>query len=111
MSEMKIIQNWINSTLHIVIEKIIEVDSNSNYSNETEKNSRKQSINEQCNNFQLPNMHVIGVIKGNEGTEKIFEKILAQVFSKFDKQYKFTDPRSSMNFTRSRKKTAPYGTA
>ena len=56
-------------------------------------------------------MHVIGVIKGNEGTEKIFEKILAQVFSKFDKQYKFTDPRSSMNFTRSRKKTAPYGTA
>ena len=74
------------------------------------KHRKKQSI-EQWNNFQLPNMHVIGVTKGNGGTEKIFEKILVQVFSKFDEQYKFTDPRSSMNFTSSRKKTAPYGTA
>ena len=41
MSEMKNKQNWINSRLHIVIEKIIEVDSNSNYSNETEKTQKK----------------------------------------------------------------------
>ena len=47
-----------------------------------EKNTeeKEQSINELWNNFKQPNMHVIGVTKGNGGTEKIFEKTLAQIF-------------------------------
>lgn len=84
MSEMKNTQNWINSRLHISVENIIELeDSNRSYPNETERKiteEKEQSINELWNKFKLPNMCVIGVTKGNGGTEKIFEKILAQIF-------------------------------
>ena len=49
---------------------------------------------------QQTNIHAISVPVGEEeilGQEKVFEKIMAKFFCKFDEKYKLIYPTSSMN--------------
>lgn len=57
----------------------------------------EQSINDAWNNFKRQNKYTTGVPKEEEKeglTEKLFQEIMAKV-SKFDGNYKFTNPKSS----------------
>lgn len=49
------------------------------------------------NNFTQPNIHVLRDPKEREEDRKKIEETMANIFSKSDRTYKSTDPRTSKN--------------